>query len=217
MSENLFPASEDKERSVMLRTQQLLAYLEEAWKRPYNPSPDALKRIAEFLTQLPDVYQTLGMTKIAEYFVSILGLHFLDLLATFQQRAEDEGISKEELTQTIQGVMPELFPEMMGISKHVLVRSLDDLITLANITMSLDTLSQVDTAEEAQSWIYDLPGLYMRQLTQEKLLTNIQVHLTATKNSTTIRFSGSASWESSLPDPVSIDVSSMTSETPTIA
>lgn len=213
MPEKPVPISEGEERSVLLRNQQLLNYLQDLWNRPFNPSSETLKRIAEFLTQLPEFYQVLGMTKIAEYFVSILGLHFLDLLATFQQKAEDEGIDREELIQTIKGAMPELFPEMMGISKQVLVRSLDDLITLGNITLSLHTLSQADTAEEAQSWIYDLPGLYLHQLTQERLLTNIQVHLTATNNSTTMRFSGSASWKSSLPNPVNVSLATPETQT----
>ena len=87
---------------------------------------------------------------MAEYLVSNMSLHFLDRVATFQQKAEGEGIDKEERVQTLLGIMPELFPEMMGIGKHVYIRTLDDLITLSNITFSLYTLSRVDTAEEAK-------------------------------------------------------------------
>jgi len=185
--------SGNEEHSISLRSQQLISYLEDLWKRPYKPSPEILKRIIEFLTQFPESYQMLGMTKIAEYLASSMSLHFLDIMAVFQQKAENEGMSREERIQTIQGVMPELFPEMMGISKQVLIRSLDDLVTLSNITFSLYTLSQVDTAEEAQSWMYELPVLYWRQLTQERLITNIQVQWTVTNNATIMRFSGSTS------------------------
>ena len=152
---------------------------------------------------------------MAEYLVNAMSLHFLDIVATFQQKAENEGIDREELVQTLHDLMPDLFLEMMGISKQVFIRTLDDLTTLSNITFSLYTLSQVDTAEEAQSWMYELPVLYRRQLVQEHLVTNLQVQWTTTKSSTTMRFSGTASWKSSLPSP--IKVSQTTIRTPTIA
>ena len=204
MQDKQVPIFENEEQSLSLRTQQLISHLEDLWKRPYQPSSEALKRVTEFLAQLPEPYQTLGITKIAEYLVSTMGLHFLDIMATFQQKAEDEGIDREERVQTLRGVMPELFPEMMGISKQIFVRTLDDLATLSNITFSLHTLSQVDTAEEAQGWMYELPALYIHQLAQERLITNIQVQLTVTKASTTMRFSGATSWKSSLPNPVEV-------------
>ncbi|QBD80439.1 hypothetical protein EPA93_32485 [Ktedonosporobacter rubrisoli] len=144
-----------------------------------------------------------------------MGLHFLNLLATFEQKAEDEGIDKEEIIQTLQGALIEQFPEMMGISKQILIKSLDELVALSNITLSLHTLSQANTAEEAQSWIYELPMLYSRQLAQEFLTVNNQTHITITPNATTRRISSSFSYESSLPNPVSID--SINQNLPTIA
>jgi len=108
-----------------------------------------------------------------------------------------------------------LFPEMMGISKQVFIRTLDDLITLSNITFSLYALSQVNTAEDAQGWMYELPVLYRRQLVQEHLITNLQVQWTVTKSTTTLSFSGTTSWKSSLPSPV--EVSPTTNKTQTIA
>ena len=215
MQDKQVSSFEHEEQSLSLRTQQLISYLEGLWERPHKPSPEILKRITEFLSHLPGPYRALGMTKIAEYFVSTMSLHFLDIMAIFQQKAEDEGIDREERIETLQGVMPELFSEMMGISKHIHLRSLDDLVTLTNITFGLYTLSQVDTAEEAQGWMYELPVIYRRQLSQERLIANLQVQLTVTENLTTMRFSGSTSWQSSLPKPV--DVSSAIHEIPTIA
>jgi len=202
-------------QSLSLRTQQLIHYLEELWKPSYQPSSEKLKRVIESLAQFPEPYQAFGITKIAEYFAGIMGLHFLDIVATFQQKAEAEGIDREERIQTLQGIMPELFPEMMGISKQVFIRTLDDLVTLSNITFSLYTLSQVNTAEDAQGWMYELPVLYRRQLVQEHLITNLQVQLTVTKSTSTMRFSGTTSWKSSLPSPV--EVSQPTIQAPTIA
>jgi hypothetical protein len=215
MQDKQVPIFENKEQSPSLHTQQLINHLEELWKRPYQPSSEMLKRVIEFLAQLPEPYQALGITKIAEYLVSNLSLHFLDILAIFQQKAEGEGIDSEERIQTLRGIMPELFPEMMSISKQVFIRTLDDLITLSNITFSLYTLSQVNSAEEAQGWMYELPVLYKRQLVQEHLITNLQVQLTVTKSAMTMRFSGTTSWKSSLPSPV--EVTPTTNKTPTIA
>jgi hypothetical protein len=98
-----------------------------------------------------------------------MGLHFIDLMANFQQKAELEGVDKEEIVATLEGAIAEFFPEMMGISKQILTRSLDDLVTLSNITFSLYTLSQADTVEDTQSWIYELPTVYLRHLSQEQL------------------------------------------------
>lgn len=215
MQDKQVPIPDNLGQSLSLRTQQLITHLDELWKRPYQPSSEMLKRVIEFLAQLPEPYQALGITKIAEYLVSNMSLHFLDLVATFQQKAEGEGIDREERIQTLRGIMPELFPEMMGISKQVFIRTLDDLITLSNITFSLYTLSQVETAEDAQGWMYELPVLYRRQLVQEHLITNLQVQWTVTKSATTMRFSGTTSWKSSLPRPV--EVPSTIHKTPTIA
>ncbi len=172
MQDKQVSSFEREEQPLSLRTQKLVKYLEDLWERPHEPSPEILKRITEFLSQLPSPYQALGMTKIAEHLVSMMSLHFLNIMAIFHQKAEDEGIDREERTETLQGVMPELFSEMMGISKHIHIRSLDDLVTFTNITFGLYTLSQVDTAEEAQGWMYELPVTYQRQLSQERLIAN---------------------------------------------
>src|SRR5579864_7040438 len=124
MENKQIPIFRNEELPLSPRTQQLISHLETLWKRPCQPSPEMLKRISEFLTQLPDSYQALGISKIAEYFTSSMGLHFLDLMARFQQNAKLEGMDKEEIVATLEGAITEFFPEMMGISKQVLTRSL---------------------------------------------------------------------------------------------
>lgn len=203
------------EQSIAPLTQQLIQHLESLWKRPYKLSPEMLNRIIKILVQLPEPQKVAGMTKIAEYLANVLSLHFIDMIAIFQQKAESEGIDKEESIQTLQGVIAEMFPEMMGISKHIHIRSIDDLVTLGNITLSLHTLSQVDSAQEAQNWMYELPVLYWRQLNQERLVSNFQSQVTVSHSSTTTNISGYASWKSSLPNPVELPL--ITYGTSTIA
>ncbi len=94
------------------------------------------------------------------------------------QKAEQEGIGREEREATFQDIMPELFPSMMRLSRDLSVRSLDDLIRLSNITFGLYGLSQVETAEEAEQWIYTLPKVYHSQLEQDHLITQPKGQMT---------------------------------------
>ncbi len=204
MQDTPIPLFEDGQVVLSERVQHLISYFEEQYSQSHHPSLDVIKRVTEFLVLLPEQYQALGMTKIAEYLINRLDLHFLDIIATFQQKAEHEGIDAEERRETIRGVVTEFFPEMMGISKQISIRSIDDLVTLNNITSALYTLSQVHTAAEAQGWMYELPTLYWRQLAQERLVTNIRVQISITQNQQVKTVSGAIAWKSSLPNPVHI-------------
>jgi hypothetical protein len=194
----------DEGRNLLPRTQELINHLETLWEDPPQQSPETFKRIIKFLSQLPDPYQALGMTKIAEYFASSMGLHFIDLLAKFQETAELEGMDKEEIVATLDGAITKFFLEIMEMSKRIVTRSLDDLVTASNITFGLYTLSQSDTAEDTQSWIYELPTLYLRYLSQERLMTNMQIQYTLTHTVIVAKYNKVPSWGISLPDPVPI-------------
>jgi hypothetical protein len=204
MQNDQVSVSGSEEQAISQRTQQLVNYLETLWQSPQEPIAEVLKRITSFIVHLPEPYQSMGMTKIAEYLASSMGLHFLDIMATFKRKASEEGTSLEEYVQTVQGVLPELFTEIMGISRLIHIRSLEDLITLSNITVSLYNLSRADSADEAQSWMYELPILYWNQLSQEHLAANIQVQSIVTTNSTTTTRKGYIAWNSSLPQPVEV-------------
>ncbi len=86
--------------SPSLRNQRVLEYLEDLWKRPHMPSQEDLKRISEFVVSLPEEYRSVGLTTIANHFVNNMSLHMLELMATFQQKAEQEGISSRECKKT---------------------------------------------------------------------------------------------------------------------
>jgi len=217
MKNDQTPVSKNWEQAIPQHTQQLINYLENLWERPQEPTTEVLKRVTAFVAHLPEPYKIMGLSKIAEYLVSRMGLHFLDLMAAFKQKANEEGISLEEYIQTVQGVLPELFPEIMGLSKHVSIRSLEDLIALSNITLSLHNLSRADSADEAQSWIYELPQIYWSQLSQEHLVTNLQVQSIVTATSTTMKSSGYITWNSSLPKPVEVTRTDTGKNIPTLA
>jgi len=157
----------------LLRTQRIIEHLEGLWQCPQEPSPNELRQITEFIVSLQEPYRSTGLEIIARHTVSNMSLHILALMATFQQKAEQEAISPEDRKETFEHIQPEVFRILDELSKHVSVRSLDDLAALTNITVSLQTLSQNDSAEAAQSWLYELPTMYYRQLTQENLVVNV--------------------------------------------
>jgi hypothetical protein len=56
----------EQQEQLELRTQRIIGYLEDAWKRPYQPSPETLKRITAFVLSLPEQYQMSGLQTIAQ-------------------------------------------------------------------------------------------------------------------------------------------------------
>lgn len=174
------PYQGNHEQEISQRTQHLVDSLKDLWNRPHKPSHEELNRILEFVIHLPDPYHASALTTIAENLVSSIGLHYLDILATFREKAGQEGIDAEEQEATLVDSMTELFPLLIELSKRIAVQSLDDLATLSAITIGLYGLSHAESAEQAQRWIYSLPKVYMRQLTQEHLLANPQMHFSVT-------------------------------------
>lgn len=157
--------------SLSLHTRQSLEYLQKQWQVLHEPAFFNLQPIIASIIPLPEDYLAKGLTAIAKNLVNGMNLHFLELLAIFQQKAEQEGIDQEELEGTLADVLPELFSIMVVLSDQVTIHSLDDLMTLSNITLSLCKLSHSETAEKAQRWVYQLPKLYRSQLERTSLLS----------------------------------------------
>lgn len=152
------------------RNQRILEHLESAWQDQKDLSPDALKHITELVITFPEEYKNIGLRAIAGKVLSAMHLHLLELIETFQQNAEQEGISSEERDETLKYISPEIFSVMKKVSDQIVVQSLDDLVTLINITVSLRMLSRTDLAEDAQNWLFELPSLYYNRLVKEKLV-----------------------------------------------
>jgi len=183
--------------SASLRTQHILEHLEMQLKRSHEPSHDDFKRIIESVLDTSEAYRTIGLTTIAEHFVNGMELHLLDLVSTFQEKAEQEGISLKERQTTLKDVLPEAFQTLEILSKNVSVGSLDELAALNNITISLYTLSSVESAEEAQKWLYELPTTYSRRLRQAGLLLEEQNIDKETKNQPELSSTHFVNWQQS--------------------
>lgn len=153
------------------RERNIIEQLESVWQLPREISTETLRHITEMVLHLPETARDAGLQKLAEYAMSILHLHILSLLDLFQRQAETEHISPQEQKETLEQVVPAIFRLFAFLERNRLsISSLDDLATLSNIVLSLHTLSQSETADEAQSWLYELPLTYQQQLTQEHLL-----------------------------------------------
>jgi phospholipid N-methyltransferase len=126
--------------------------------------------LIEFAMSLDEENRNAGLTAIAQHFISTLSLHYLDIMSIFQQKAEQEEIDLEEREGTFHDILEASFPLMLGLSSNISIQSLNDLLTLSNITVGLYRLSHVDSAERAQRWMYKLPKLYHSQLAQAHLL-----------------------------------------------
>ena len=175
-------------QEISQRAQLLVDSLKGLWNRPHTTSQEEQNRILDFVVHLPNPYRAAALMAIAENLISSIGLHYLDLLATFREKAEQEDIDAKEQEATLVDSMTELFPLLMSLSKRIVVQSLDELATLSAITIGLYGLSHAETAEQAQRWIYSLPKVYMRQLAQEHMFAPQQTHFTVTVHAVTVPF-----------------------------
>ncbi|HVB25072.1 MAG TPA: hypothetical protein VNG51_24260 [Ktedonobacteraceae bacterium] len=154
------------QEDVSLRMNRMLKHFKNLWQQPHELSIEALERI---IVGLPKEEQSAGLEAIAEYLVNFLKLHFLDIVATFQQKAVAEGIDVTERDEIVHDAMAESFQSVQKLGMLLSVQSVDALLLLSNITFGLYALSQSDTAEKAQHWIYKLPKIYRNRLEQERL------------------------------------------------
>jgi hypothetical protein len=154
------------------RTQRIIEQLRERWQRPYQPSVDQIQRIVERVVNLQEPYQITGLRIIAAHILNCLYLHMLDLITVLQKNAHQEEISPEDVQEVLDEALPEIFSLFINLNEHIAISSFDDLAIFMNVTISLQMLSRADTAENALSWLYQLPKLYPRRLQQEGLLSD---------------------------------------------
>ncbi len=165
--------------------------------RSHEPSHSDFKRIIEYVLDIPEEYRKIGLTTVAEHFVNGMELHLLALMTMFQEKAESEGISLEERRATLNYVLPKAFQTLEALSKQISVKSLDELVALNNITIALYTLSNAETAEEAQKWLYELPTTYSRKLRQASLLPSEQHNDKETNSRSAASNTQFVKWQSS--------------------
>jgi hypothetical protein len=153
------------------RDLRVIEYLQDSWQSLRDTTPDVTASIAKFITDLPEQYKKLAINLVANHINNTMGLHFLTLLATFEEKADQDGISPEDCQETLADALPETLRILGKITTHLSIQSLDDLGTLCNIASSLITLTETSSAEEAENWIDSLPALYYRQLERKNFIS----------------------------------------------
>ena len=171
MQEKQENSHQNDERLLSTRDQRLVEYLTHLWQSVEDISPQMLHEITNLSATLPPFYNTIGLRTIAQQTINHMNLHFLATIAIFQQNAGREGIDREEQTRTLEDILPQWTSSMANVSQHILVESLEDLVNISNITISLRKLYRADCAEDAQRILYELPLVYHTQLAQKGLLS----------------------------------------------
>lgn len=174
------PYHNNQGQEISQRTQSLLASLQDIMSQFQELSHVDVRRILEMAVRFPEQYRATALKSIAEKLVSSMAMHYLDILAVFRQKAEQEDIDAEEQAATITDCMTDLFPMIAGLSHKIAIQTLDDLVTLAAITVGFYGMSHVETAEQAQHWLYALPQEYAGRLAQEHLIATSSLQFTMT-------------------------------------
>lgn len=180
-----------QEKNISLCEQRLLLRLEELWQHPHELSIEILRKL---ILDIPEEFQAESLETLAGYLANLTKLHFLDIVATFHQKAEEEGFGISERDEIIQDIMPESVRAIDKLGREMEIRSLDDLVLLGNITFGLYSLSQVDTAEAAERWMYKFPKMYRDRLEQEQLLTR-PTYLTVIVSAIPVSHENAVSWK----------------------
>jgi hypothetical protein len=139
---------------------------------PYRfvPSPEILIRVSKLVVSLPEPQRTMGLKAIVEHITNSMSLHYLDLMATFKEKAEQEGIDQEEQEGTFEDIFEEGFQMMMELSSEVTIQSLRDFEMLCSALISAYVQRYEVSASDAQSALYSLPNRCYRPLQRKNLL-----------------------------------------------
>lgn len=157
--------SADNSQAVSSREQRLIEQIKKHLLHTYSLLPETIEQLFH---SLPEKYKTMAIHTLAEQFVSGMKIHMLHAIATFYQQAIEEGIEQEERDETLEDVEANIY-DLMALSRRLVIDTPGDLFKLGKITTSVQGLSQFDTAEEAQRWLYNLPVIYQGRLEREHL------------------------------------------------
>lgn len=157
-----------------LRDQRIKESMVELWQDHHQPYADILSSALELTLHLPQTEWAAGFTIIAQHLVNHMSLHMLNIMATFQQKAEEEGMSTEDRQEIAEQTFSRAFEAFETIRTRLSIKSLDSLARLNNITIGLYVLSKVNSAQEAATWLYGLPQDYLGDLQEENMLVNLE-------------------------------------------
>jgi hypothetical protein len=155
------------------RTQRVIEQLEDAWQSLLAIAPPRrLTEISQLIDDLPEPQQAQARNWIAKYMISTMSLHFLSLMATLRDHAEEEDILPSDCPETFEETFPPTFEILGKLDANIRIRSLDDLVLLGYSTESLEALSEPTSATKSQSWLYDLAEVYEHRLQELHIIAD---------------------------------------------
>jgi len=144
----------------------LVAETKKAFQAITSSSPE---QIEQLILTIPAQCREAAIRLAAQQFVYSTTLHMLQLASAFYQHAEEEDMDEDERDATLQDVKMEAY-SLMDLTRRLAVDTPETLARLAEITESIQDLSQCRSAEEMHSWLYDLPVIYQESLEREQLV-----------------------------------------------
>jgi hypothetical protein len=138
----------------------------EAYQTIPNPSSEEIEK---FILTLPAPYREKAIQAIAQRYINAMKLHVLQLVTIFCEQAEKEGISEKYLDESLQNIEDEV-DEIMTLDQRLKIDSVEKLYWLGLIATSTSSRSYCRSAEDTESNLYGLPGLYQSMLEHKHLL-----------------------------------------------
>lgn len=153
-------------RSLPPHERYLVAEVKKVFQAIPAFSPEQMEQL---ILTIPAQCREMAIRLAGQQLVYSMTLHMLQLATAFYQYAETEGIDEDERDETLQDIKADL-DLFMDLARRLAVDTPETLARLAEITASIQNLSQCRSAEEMQSWLYDLPVIYQESLEREQLL-----------------------------------------------
>ena len=87
MQDRQVSINENNEQALSPLSQRFLALIEEAWQGLHESTFEDIKRLIE---SLPEPYKSMSLEATGESIVNDIKLHYLNIVAKFIQKAEEE-------------------------------------------------------------------------------------------------------------------------------
>lgn len=159
-------ADESRPQTLSSRELHLVSEIERLLQTISVISP---KTIEQIIFAFSTNYREMAIQMAMEQFVAAMRSHVFQLAVTYYQQAEKEGISAQYRDKTWQDVEADTYG-IMTLNQRLEVDTVENLFKLGTIAVNVMNLSYFNTAEETESSLYTIPGMYQSWLKQAHLI-----------------------------------------------
>src|SRR5436853_5997598 len=97
-----------EDNDITTRDQRLIEHLQNSWQSFQELTPEQLADISKFILSLEEPYKNGSLNMIAKHMISVISLHILSLMTTFQNNAEQDDTFPEDCKETFEQVLPKI-------------------------------------------------------------------------------------------------------------